>query len=64
MMGLRLAEGVDAERYARLAGRPLDARAADELASLGLLEREGARLRATEAGRAVLDAVLKRLLIQ
>ena len=64
MMGMRLAEGVDAERYARLAGAPLDAEAQAELAELGLIWRDGTRIGTTEAGRNVLDAVLKRLLIQ
>jgi oxygen-independent coproporphyrinogen-3 oxidase len=64
MMGLRLAEGVDGERFARLAGRPLDGAAIDELEALGLLRRDGARLAATGRGRAVLDAVLKMILNQ
>ncbi len=36
LMGLRLAEGVDPARYARLAGRPLDPR------RIALLREEGA----------------------
>ena len=64
MMGLRLAEGVDAGRFARLAGTPLDADAVAELDGLGLIWRDGARIGATEAGRRVLDAVLRHLLVQ
>ncbi|MGH6776394.1 MAG: radical SAM family heme chaperone HemW, partial [Bradyrhizobium sp.] len=59
LMGLRLAEGIDPERYAALAGRPLDP---DRIA---LLSEEGAiaidsngRLRVTQAGFPVLDAVV------
>ena len=59
LMGLRLAEGIDPKRYAALAGRPLDA---DRIA---LLSEEGAitidsngRLRVTQAGFPVLDAVV------
>jgi putative oxygen-independent coproporphyrinogen III oxidase len=59
LMGLRLAEGIDPRRYAALAGRPLDRR------RVALLRKEGAividadgRLRATQAGFAVLDAVV------
>jgi putative oxygen-independent coproporphyrinogen III oxidase len=59
LMGLRLAEGIDPERYARLAGRPLDA---DRIA---ILREEGAveitangRLRVTQTGFPVLDAVV------
>jgi coproporphyrinogen III oxidase-like Fe-S oxidoreductase len=59
LMGLRLAEGVDPKRYAVLAGRPLDQR------RIAVLEEEGAiaidtdgRLRVTQAGFPVLDAVV------
>jgi len=59
LMGLRLAEGIEVERYERLAGRPLDP------ARLSVLQQEGfvapvgnSRLRATASGMAVLDAVV------
>jgi putative oxygen-independent coproporphyrinogen III oxidase len=59
LMGLRLAEGIDPERYASLAGRALDPR------RIALLREEGAiaveadgRLRVTQAGFPVLDAVV------
>ena len=59
LMGLRLAEGIDPKRYAALAGRSLDP---DRIA---LLREEGAitvdsdgRLRVTQAGFPVLDAVV------
>jgi len=59
LMGLRLAEGIDPGRYAALAGRPLDPR------RIALLREEGAivveadgRLRVTQAGFPVLDAVV------
>ena len=59
LMGLRLAEGLDLDRYRRLAGRTLDpARLADLLAE-GMVERADAgKLRATRAGFFVLDAVV------
>jgi oxygen-independent coproporphyrinogen-3 oxidase len=62
MMGLRLGEGVDPDRFTALAGAPLPRDRLDELAGLGLIEVAGGRLRTTAAGRPVLDAVLKRLL--
>jgi len=62
MMGLRLAEGVDLARQARLAGQPLDAQALARLDDLGLVIRTGGRLIATPAGRAVLNGVLRELL--
>ncbi|MBP7240606.1 radical SAM family heme chaperone HemW [Amaricoccus sp.] len=64
MMGLRLDEGIDLDRYARLAGLNLPAEAVAELEALGLVSLAGNRLRATAAGRPVLNAVLKTLLIQ
>ncbi|HEY7298097.1 MAG TPA: radical SAM family heme chaperone HemW [Xanthobacteraceae bacterium] len=59
LMGLRLAEGIDPERYARLAGRTLDPRRIAILRQEGAIETtaEG-RLRVTRAGFPVLDAVV------
>lgn len=60
VMGLRLREGVDLTRIAALAdGRaPVDATAVGRLASQGLVARDGSRLRVTEAGALLLDAIL------
>ncbi|MGJ5024712.1 radical SAM family heme chaperone HemW [Bradyrhizobium oligotrophicum] len=59
LMGLRLAEGIDPQRYARISGRTLDPR------RIALLREEGAiavdpdgRLRVTQDGFPVLDAVV------
>jgi len=59
LMGLRLAEGIDPERYAALSGRTLDPR------RIAVLREEGAivvdangRLRVTKSGFPVLDAVV------
>src|SRR5262245_59148697 len=59
LMGLRLAEGIDPQRYAKLAGRSLDPK------RIAILREEGAvetmpdgRLRVTQAGFPVLDAVV------
>jgi coproporphyrinogen III oxidase-like Fe-S oxidoreductase len=59
LMGLRLAEGIDPERYSALSGRPLDPK------RIALLREEGAiivdatgRLRVTSSGFPVLDAVV------
>ena len=59
-MGLRLTEGVALPRIAALAGgtAPLDAAAVTRLARLGLVAQEGERLRVTEAGAPLLDAIL------
>jgi oxygen-independent coproporphyrinogen-3 oxidase len=61
LMGLRLAEGVDVDRFAALNGKPLPSAAVEELAGLGLVADDGRRLRVTAAGLLVLDAVLRRL---
>jgi oxygen-independent coproporphyrinogen-3 oxidase len=63
MMGLRLAEGVDLDRHARLAGAPLDPGRIAPLEAMGLVRRTGARLAATPAGRPLLDAALRALLV-
>jgi oxygen-independent coproporphyrinogen-3 oxidase len=59
LMGLRLKEGIDPARYAELSGRAIDPR------RIALLREEGAisvdadgRLRVTQAGFPVLDAVV------
>lgn len=62
MMGLRLKEGIDMDRFARLNGRPLPPDRVDTLAEQGLIHRCGNRLAATPDGRAVLNGVLRALL--
>jgi oxygen-independent coproporphyrinogen-3 oxidase len=61
VMGLRLAEGINLSRHAALSGTGLPADRLDELEALGLAETRDGRLRATAAGRPVLDAILRRL---
>ncbi|MCR4267329.1 radical SAM family heme chaperone HemW [Nitratireductor sp. ZSWI3] len=59
LMGLRLAEGIDLPRYEALAGRPLSTRRITTLQDEGLVEPVGnTRLRATQRGMIVLDAVV------
>ena len=66
MMGLRLGEGVSRERFRRLSGRDLEdfvpAAALQRLVAGGFLELDRGALRATAAGRRVLNAVLGELL--
>lgn len=59
MMGLRLAEGIDTARAVALGW---DCRAAGPLIEEGFLQQDRGRLRLTEAGRPLLNAVLGRLL--
>jgi putative oxygen-independent coproporphyrinogen III oxidase len=62
LMGLRLREGVDCDRIAGLADQPfddlVDRAAVDRLATQGLISREPRRLRVTQAGMLLLDAIL------
>ena len=61
LMALRLAEGMDLSRFAALAGASLDETRIDALAAEGLLSRTGDRLRATPAGRLVLERLILEL---
>jgi oxygen-independent coproporphyrinogen-3 oxidase len=59
LMGLRLTEGVDLERYAAIAGKPLDPLQIGKLTELGFIECDDTgRLRVTQAGFPILDAVV------
>ena len=63
MMGLRTVEGIDVTRYEALADRALPEMKLAELQDLGMVRREGPRLTATSQGRAILNAVLKELIL-
>ena len=59
LMGLRLKEGIDPQRFAGIAGRELDPRRLAILREEGAVEVTAAgRLRVTQAGFPVLDAVV------
>jgi oxygen-independent coproporphyrinogen-3 oxidase len=59
LMGLRLAEGIDPKRYASLSGRALDPRRIAILREEGAISvDENGRLRVTQSGFPVLDAVV------
>ena len=62
LMGLRLTEGVDLARHARLAGAPIPDERIDPLVEQGLLTRRGDHLAATRKGRPLLNALLRDLL--
>ncbi len=61
LMSLRLSEGLDEARHARLAGAALDEGAVGRLADLGMVERANGRLRTTRQGRPLLNAILREL---
>jgi oxygen-independent coproporphyrinogen-3 oxidase len=67
LMGLRLREGIDLGRIARMAGKPANAlvhaKAVEKLEAQGLLASNGGRLRATAAGMLLLDAILAEIVL-
>jgi oxygen-independent coproporphyrinogen-3 oxidase len=59
LMGLRLAEGIDPQRFTAIAGRSLDPRRVSILQGEGAVETTAdGRLRVTQSGFPVLDAVV------
>ncbi len=59
LMGLRLAEGIEPERYTAIAGRTLDPKRISILRDEGAVETTAnGRLRVTQSGFSVLDAVV------
>ena len=61
MMAMRLAEGIDPARYARMAGRDLPAKALRDLEADGLIVMAADRVAATRAGRPVLNGIIRAL---
>lgn len=61
LMGLRLAEGIDLTRLARLRGRPMTEATLTGLQQNGMIERRDDRVRVTRAGFPLLDAVVAEL---
>jgi oxygen-independent coproporphyrinogen-3 oxidase len=58
LMGLRLVEGIDPARYEALSGRPFDPVRVQNLCEEGAIVIENGRLRVTQEGFPVLDAVV------
>ena len=62
MMGLRVKEGLDIERYRMISGKPLDAKILCDLANDGLIVKCHNRLILTETGRMILNAIVVALM--
>ncbi|MEP3689194.1 MAG: radical SAM family heme chaperone HemW [Sulfitobacter dubius] len=62
LMGLRLKEGVDLNRYAAIAGHEIDQNAINHLQDIGMAARDGDRLIVSDQGVIVLNAVIETLL--
>ena len=65
LMGLRLTEGCDLDHVAALANgiAPIDTAAATRLEDQGFLEQRGSKLRITDRGAVLLDAILPLLVL-
>ncbi|WP_164661491.1 radical SAM family heme chaperone HemW [Tropicibacter sp. Alg240-R139] len=63
MMGLRLTQGIDMERFQALSSAPIPHDRLDYLVDIGMVEQDGSTLKATKNGRAVLNAVIRELLV-
>ncbi|WP_170426300.1 radical SAM family heme chaperone HemW [Ruegeria arenilitoris] len=62
MMGLRITEGLDIDRFNTLSSEPLSESKLTDLQEIGMVDRSNGRLIATKDGRAVLNAVFRELL--
>ena len=62
LMGLRLREGISADRYQRLTGTALKPAALDHLQEIGMIKLAGSKLTVTNQGFNVLNAVIEALL--
>ncbi|MDF2141978.1 radical SAM family heme chaperone HemW [Paenirhodobacter sp. CAU 1674] len=62
LFGLRLAEGISADRYRALWGHDLPQDRLEYLSDLGMIQVEQGRISATKAGMPVLNAILRELM--
>ncbi len=63
MMGLRTVRGIDLQRYEALAGNQICVTKINELRESALVVSDDGRLRATQAGMALLNAVIRELMV-
>lgn len=63
MMGLRINEGINLDRFQALAKSPLDSEKVKTLKSHGFVEIDGQFLKTTPAGRRILNTVLSELIL-
>lgn len=61
LMGLRISEGIDLRRYELLTAQPMKMDKIAVLESMGFVSRENLQLRATPAGRRVLNTLIQEL---
>jgi len=61
LMGLRIDDGIERERYETLAGRVIPSDTITELQNLGFVVLQAGRLKATRKGRPLLNAIITEL---
>ncbi|WP_353535577.1 radical SAM family heme chaperone HemW [Cognatishimia sp. WU-CL00825] len=64
MMGLRLNDGVDLNRWKKLSGRTLNSGTLTHLQDIGMIHQSGNHLFATQDGRMVLNTLLAQILVE
>ncbi|MFK7939594.1 MAG: radical SAM family heme chaperone HemW [Roseovarius sp.] len=62
LMGLRVSEGIDYKRYSLLLGKEPDRDVLEHLVTIGMIEPDLSKIRATRNGRLVLNSVIEELL--
>lgn len=62
LMGLRIAEGIPADRFSQICGKPLSASGLAQLEDLGLIRQSDYRIRVTDKGFPLLNQVIAKLL--
>ena len=62
MMGIRLTEGLDIDRFEKIAGHPLPGDQITYLKDLGMIALSDNRLTVTDQGRPILNAIIRELL--
>jgi len=62
LFNLRLAEGLDPNRYEAMSGKAFDPQSLRDLQNMEMIQVEEGRIKATNAGRAILNAVIRELM--
>ncbi len=64
MMGLRIREGIDLNRYEKIAGKSININKINGLEQIGMVKVNENHLKATTEGRPVLNAIIRELLTE
>ena len=64
MMGLRITDGIDLERYEKISKTAVDINKINGLVDIGVVSMANGRLFATPRGRPLLNAIIRKLLTE